>query len=80
MSADLVTLLGALQLSGAAPVLPAWLDRAAQEELGYADRSWPGAARRGPGTRCEYSADSQRGWRRPGGAAACSLPSLSIMS
>jgi DNA replication protein DnaC len=37
MSAELVTLLTHLQLTGAASVLPVWLDRAAQEELSYAD-------------------------------------------
>ena len=37
MSADLVTLLTQLQLSGAAAVLYDWLDRAANEELSYAD-------------------------------------------
>lgn len=37
MSADLVTLLQEVQLPGAAAVLPAWLDRAAQQDLSYAD-------------------------------------------
>jgi len=37
MSADLVTLLTQLQLSGAAAVVHDWLDRAAIEELSYAD-------------------------------------------
>jgi DNA replication protein DnaC len=37
MSADLGTLLGELQLTGAAAVLPTWLDRAASEDLSYAD-------------------------------------------
>ena len=37
MSADLATLLTQVQLPAAAVVLPAWLDRAAQEELSYAD-------------------------------------------
>jgi DNA replication protein DnaC len=35
MSAELAILLGDLQLPGAAAVLPAWLDRAAAEELSY---------------------------------------------
>jgi DNA replication protein DnaC len=37
MSADLAALLTHLQLAAAAAVLPAWLDRAAHEELSYAD-------------------------------------------
>jgi len=37
MSTDLVALLSAAQLPAAAAVLPAWLDRAASEELSYAD-------------------------------------------
>lgn len=37
MSAGLDTLLTQLQLSQAATVLPAWLDRAAEQELSYAD-------------------------------------------
>jgi DNA replication protein DnaC len=37
MSTDVVTLLNGLQLSGAAAVLDDWLDRAANEELSYAD-------------------------------------------
>jgi DNA replication protein DnaC len=37
MSTDLVTLLRALQLTGAAAVLEEWLERAAQQELSYAD-------------------------------------------
>jgi len=37
MSADLAALLTQVQLTGAAAVLPAWLDRAASEELSYAD-------------------------------------------
>jgi DNA replication protein DnaC len=37
MSADLTTLLTQIHLTGAAAVLPAWLDRAAQEQLSYAD-------------------------------------------
>src|SRR5438094_10015930 len=37
MSAAPDTLLAQLHLHQAAAVLPAWLDRAAQEELGYAD-------------------------------------------
>jgi DNA replication protein DnaC len=37
MSADLTTLLTQINLTGAAAVLPAWLDRAAQEQLSYAD-------------------------------------------
>jgi DNA replication protein DnaC len=37
MSADLAALLTEAQLPAAAAVLPAWLDRAASEELSYAD-------------------------------------------
>ena len=37
MSADPAALLRAVQLPGAAAVLPAWLDRAASESLSYAD-------------------------------------------
>jgi DNA replication protein DnaC len=37
MSADLATLLTQVHLSGAAAVLPAWLERAAQQEVSYTD-------------------------------------------
>lgn len=37
MSAGLETLLSHVHLSGAAAVLPSWLERAAQQELSYAD-------------------------------------------
>jgi DNA replication protein DnaC len=37
MSADLATVLTQVQLPAAAAVLPAWLDRAAQEELSHVD-------------------------------------------
>ena len=37
MSADLTTLLTQVHLHGAAAVLPAWLERAAQQERSYAD-------------------------------------------
>jgi DNA replication protein DnaC len=37
MSADLAPLLGQVQLGGAAAVLPAWLERAAEQGLSYAD-------------------------------------------
>jgi DNA replication protein DnaC len=37
MSGNLADLLTQVQLPGAAAVLPAWLDRAAQEQLSYAD-------------------------------------------
>ncbi len=37
MSAAVAALLEEVQLSGAAAVLPAWLERAAQQEVSYAD-------------------------------------------
>jgi DNA replication protein DnaC len=37
VTADLAALLTQVQLPGAVAVLPAWLDRAASEELSYAD-------------------------------------------
>jgi DNA replication protein DnaC len=37
MSADLATLLSEVHLAGAAAVLPAWLDRAAEQQLSYAE-------------------------------------------
>jgi DNA replication protein DnaC len=37
MSADLARLLAQINLTGAAAVVPSWLDRAAQEQLSYAD-------------------------------------------